>query len=351
MDVLDVLDLVDDENRDFVSVGRRLADVSNPFERYGEEEFRARHRFSKAATMKLFDVVKGDNELNVRGNGLSPLIQLTTALRFYATGNFQMTDGDLAGISRQTAGRSVHQLSRAIAKRRSLFINFPQSPSAAKRDFYRIAGFPKVIGAIDCTHIPIAAPSGAEYADQQEVFRNRKGYMSLNVQMVCDSNRVVTNLVARWPGSAHDSRIFENSTLRDDFEAKKYDGVLLGDGGYGCRPYLLTPIINPQGDREKRYNAAHIKTRARIEQCFGLMKSRFRVLRSPLRTRLDNTMAIIVAVTCLHNFALKTMQPHLESELHEDLESDVNNPPIEVPESSRAGQATRNAFIQCFFSE
>lgn len=46
-----------------------------------------------------------------------------------------------------------------------------------------------------------------------EEFRNRKGYFSLNVQAVCDADLRLMNVVARWPGSAHDA-IFKNSVLR-----------------------------------------------------------------------------------------------------------------------------------------
>ena len=33
-------------------------------------------------------------------------------------------------------------------------------------------------------------------------------------------------MVARWPGSTHDSQIFDNSILRDDLERGKHDGLL-----------------------------------------------------------------------------------------------------------------------------
>lgn len=43
-----------------------------------------------------------------------------------------------------------------------------------------------------CSHIRIQSPN----ADVEQ-FRNRKGYFSLNVQAICSSNLVITNLVAR----------------------------------------------------------------------------------------------------------------------------------------------------------
>ncbi|XP_046994538.1 putative nuclease HARBI1 [Schistocerca americana] len=43
-------------------------------------------------------------------------------------------------------------------------------------------------------------------------------------------------------------------------------GHLLGDSGYACRPYLLTPLSNPQGVAEHRYNRSHITSRNTVER-------------------------------------------------------------------------------------
>lgn len=76
-----------------------------------------------------------------------------------------------------------------------------------KRQFAAMSGFPNVIGAIDCTHIAMRALTENEFA-----YVNRKNLHSINVQVVCDSNMVLTNLVARWPGS-YDSFILVHSSV------------------------------------------------------------------------------------------------------------------------------------------
>lgn len=47
--------------------------------------------------------------------------------------------------------------------------------------FQQKLDFPNVIGAVDCTHIGIVAPKQNENG---VAYLNRKGYYSLNVQMV-----------------------------------------------------------------------------------------------------------------------------------------------------------------------
>ena len=55
-----------------------------------------------------------------------------------------------------------------------------------------------------------------------------------------------TNVVALWRRSVHDPRIFENFNTGMAYESGQiHGGILLGDGGYPCKPYLLTPIQNP----------------------------------------------------------------------------------------------------------
>lgn len=92
---------------------------------------------------------------------VSPTNQLLSTLRFYATGSNQLTIGDYAGFSKSTAHRIVHRVSCAIASLRPQFIKFPETIeeiNSTQGDFHKIARFPRVIGAMDCTHVKIQSP-------------------------------------------------------------------------------------------------------------------------------------------------------------------------------------------------
>ena len=81
-----------------------------------------------------------------------------------------------------------------------------------------------------------------------------------------------TNVVARWPGSTHDSFIFRDSRIGQQLNIQHQsleDGLLLGDSGYPCKPYLMTPYPNPVTDKQQEFNSAHKRTRVAIEQAFG----------------------------------------------------------------------------------
>lgn len=65
--------------------------------------------------------------------------------------------------------------------------------------------------------------------DDAEVYRNRKGYFSVNVQVISSADLYIKDIVARWPGSAHDSTIFNNSRVKHRFDEGEFgNGFLLG---------------------------------------------------------------------------------------------------------------------------
>lgn len=60
------------------------------------------------------------------------------------------------------------------------------------------------------------------------------------------------DIVPEYPGSQHDSRIFQNSRLYMRYMERQLNGKLVGDAGYPALPFLLTPIGNPQTDEEEK---------------------------------------------------------------------------------------------------
>ncbi|XP_068174132.1 putative nuclease HARBI1 isoform X2 [Antennarius striatus] len=123
--------------------------------------------------------------------------------------------------------RAIHKAVGALTELVDAFVVFPGHlpTQCIKEGFYDIAGFPRVLGAIDCTHIPISAHLGENEAD----FGNRKAFHSLNIQMTCDHQMMVSSVVAKWPGSVHDSRRFRESLLCPKLEQGQFSGVLLGE--------------------------------------------------------------------------------------------------------------------------
>ena len=128
---------------------------------------------------------------------------------------------------------------------------------------------------------------------------NRKGYYSINCMVVVDNLKRIRHFTSRHCGSAHDSKIFGESHLRAklerDFDPEK-PRVLIGDEGYRCLKFLLTPIREDRitTESQRNYNKALSRVRITVEHSFGILKKRFPALLYQMRCRkISNAQAII----------------------------------------------------------
>ena len=179
-------------------------------------------------------------------HSLPVFLQVLCAIRFYAGGCFQKDSGDIHCTSQASASRCIDAVSTVFCSLSKQYIKFPSNIIQTREvmaSFYNLDHFPNVLGCVDGTQIAIVSPSTNEH-----LYVFRKGFHVLNVQVVCDADMKFTNVVSKWPGSTHDSFIWNNSQLAAVMETRTQNGLggwLLGDSGYPLRPYLMTPILNP----------------------------------------------------------------------------------------------------------
>lgn len=92
---------------------------------------------------------------------MSPIDQILTTLRLFSTGGHLDAVADSAGMHFSTVSRIVVPVSEAIAGLYQNYISMPNEMNEIRKtqqDFYNIAGFPKVVGAIDFSHFRILSP-------------------------------------------------------------------------------------------------------------------------------------------------------------------------------------------------
>lgn len=77
--------------------------------------------------------------------------------------------------------RAVRRVTQALFKRASQFIQWPTGTRCTDvmRGFNIASGFPKIIGAVDGTHIRIDAPK-----ENATDYVNRKGFHSIQLQVL-----------------------------------------------------------------------------------------------------------------------------------------------------------------------
>ncbi len=191
-----------------------LRDRHHPLDIYDDVDIYAHLRFKIEEILRITGLIASDIQHETDRNGaLSPSLQVCVALRYFATGSMQNLVGGSIQIHKSTVCRVILQ-----------GVTCPVSPYKkrhacqaltdkiqTRQKFHAIAGFRDVIGCIDGTQIKIKAPTVDENA-----FVNRKGFHSLNTQVICDPNLCFfLNCVIRWPDSKHQSFILRKSNIHD----------------------------------------------------------------------------------------------------------------------------------------
>ncbi|XP_069469221.1 putative nuclease HARBI1 [Ambystoma mexicanum] len=257
------------------------------------------------------------------------------------------------GISQPFFSRMLNQVLDALLKHSSDYISVPRTAKEifdTKVSFHALAGMPNCISALDCTHVELLLLHAMEV-----VYRNRKLYHSINVQMVRDSSKIITHCCARNPGSTHDSMALRNTTLPRYMEQHAGRRAwLLGDGGYPLKPWLLTPVRNLQNRYGEDYNCAHTRTCVVIEQTFGLLKARFRCLSKSGGALLyghEKVAKIIMACPMLHMCFRRnvSLPPDIEQQPPGEDEDDEDGVAHHPGGDAQEGRAVRQSVIGQYF--
>ena len=219
--------------------------VVNFIDNFNNKEFKRNFRLKKSTFIALIQIF--ESQINL-GRQISIGLDLLCLLNYLASGSFMFMTAHVMGMTKSTVHRAIHRAMNQILPKFSQVIRFPTNLNQVKRDFEAKFNMPGIIGCIDCVHVKIKSTS----REVGEIFRNRKGDFSSNVQAVCMPDYMFYDAVVRWQGSAHDARIFEWSTLYNRLETRQLPGILLGDSGYPLLPFCLTPYRNPVTVQQNR---------------------------------------------------------------------------------------------------
>ena len=237
-----------------------IAERNNFLETITELEVLQKCEMTKEEIYCICNIVAEDlQSKGSRSLDLTLLVKVLISLKILASGSYQNCSKDFMHVSQPTVSRVFSSFVNSIVSKALQFIHMPRNEMEIAEntsDFQQIAEMPKVVGAVDGSHIPMIAPAYDEYA-----YVNRKQFHSINMQAICDANLVFQDVVARLPGSHHDSITWQSSSVYDGFENDELgDCWLLEDSGYPLQKWLITPFGNPTTADERRFNTLHRKT-------------------------------------------------------------------------------------------
>jgi hypothetical protein len=289
-------------------------------------------------------------------------LRILSTLHFFGHGSYQLNVGTgyAFAISQSSVSRCISEISNVMVEHLlNRWIHFPNdevSRNEVEAGFQELDHrFPNLLGIIDCTHVKIVGPPMNHPVYPAAPYYCRKGYYSLNTQIVCDSKYKILNMNARFPGSVHDSAIWMSSNVRTMLYRQFMNGnngYLLGDGGYPLQPWLLVPFTDFMPDSpESRFNTALSQQRIRIEHVNGILKSRFRCTLSNRALHYNPIRAAKIIYSCgiLHNMAIHYNVDLPHGEYFEDNnEVDVIPGPINQDWFNQ-GNITRQQIVNNFF--
>jgi hypothetical protein len=248
----------------------------------------------------------------------------------FAHGHSPEHMADRFKIGASTIRKYVDIVCDILTDKDKLFSHCISIPSEARLqgiilDFKKLTGLPNICGAIDGTHIPLAESPSRRVTVSASDFFNRKKFHSIVLQGVCDSHKIFWNVCAGQPGGVHDGGQFKVSSLYKDLRKREIlqepvvlvGGImctpyLIGDAAYPIRTYLIKNWKAPNDMDKRRFDNSMNSGRIVIEQAFGTLKNRWRILKN-FNSRVDRAARITVAYCWLHNYCemLNQPEPHV----------------------------------------
>ena len=251
---------------------------------------------------------------------------------------------DKAALGKSTVHGILRQVCSTITNNFGHLISWPSGRRLARvtTAFQSKQWMPNCIGAIDGSHVYIAAPPNSIVAADH---RNRYKTFSILLQAVVDTKCYFTSINIGPPGSLHDSAHFKSTELYRKVEegvmggfhddpltlpaALPFPPYIVADRGYPLLSWCITPFkMGPMGvplsDEELWFNRKYSSTRMCVERGFGILKARFKEIGTKSALKLEFVPTVVHTCCVLHNILLASKDRTLDQILQ-----DCQLPPME----------------------
>jgi hypothetical protein len=249
--------------------------------------------------------------------GLSSFQKITAAMRMLTYGIAADATDEYVRIGESTALESLRRFVTAIDE---IFgEEYLRHPN--EKDIARLLamgeekGFPGMLGSIDCMHW---AWKNCPY-DKQGQYKGHVDNPTLILEVVASDDLWIWHAFFGMPGSLNDINVLHRSPLFDNlaegkapqvnFSVNGHDytiGYYLADGIYPTWATLIQSISHPMGNKKQYFAKAQEVARKMVERAFGVLQSRFAIVRGPARFWDPETLAKIMrACIIMHNMIVE----------------------------------------------
>lgn len=189
---------------------------------------------------------------------------------------------------------------------------------AIAQDFYNQWQIPNVIGAMDGKHIVFRPPKSAG-----SHYYNYKGTHSIVLLALVDANYSFIYINVGTNGRVSNGGVYDdcdfsialNQTTLNIPDDKPLPGmlipvphVILADAAFPLQRHMKPYHIRNMTAEQRIFNSRLSRGRRVVENAFGILANRFRVLLQPINLSRDKVVLITQACCALHNF-LKQEDP------------------------------------------
>ena len=284
----------------------------------GDDAFLRIYRMEYTSFTKLCDILRSDVEADAQmswirtsKSSITVEIMLHCLLRWLSGGSYQDIRISV-GISSASLFTCIYKCINAILNANELSYKFPSTQTeldAAARNFEALSSHGAIKGCVACLDgylLRIQVPSTRETGNVKAYFSGHYQTYGINVQAACDHKcRFVYACVAA-PGGVNDISALRKTKWSQIINNLPVGKFVVGHNAYVCSEHLLTPFSGDEKNdaRKDAYNFYLSQLRIRIEQTFGFMTTKWRILRNPLQVRLKNVGKVFMCITRLHNFCI-----------------------------------------------
>ncbi|KAL4084671.1 hypothetical protein QTP88_027598 [Uroleucon formosanum] len=248
----------------------------------------------------------------VMRKAISPTERLATTLRFLATGRSFEDLKFSTAIAPQTISSIILETCEAMITKLQEYIQLPKNSegwSAVAKEFESKWNFPHCIGAVDGKHIAVQKPKGSG-----SQYYNYKHFFSLVLMAVVDSNHEFIMVDVGANGRMSDGAVITNTKF---------------DEAFALKDNFMKPFPKRNLTREERvFNYRLSRARRIVENTFGILVSRFRLLLTTINLSPEKVQRIVLACRYLHNFLRRKIKDQYSDiskyNNFDDPENDVN---------------------------